>query len=81
VICPRCGGPLPGEPDDGIEADWWCAECEDEALGRDRDAVDHGDSRCIGAECVNPHPFHTYSECETVEMHEAYEQSLDDSER
>jgi hypothetical protein len=30
---------------------------------------------------VNPHPFHTYSECETVEQHEAYEASLDEAER
>lgn len=41
---------------------------------RDADAYDdEDDGPCIGAACVNPHPYHRRSECETAEMHEAEE--------
>lgn len=94
--CPRCGNHIwASEPGDiGREyADELCEDCQAEDDDRIAGAEHHyslcewdrgdddEDSRCIGAECVNPHPFHTYSECETVEQHEAYEASLDEAER
>lgn len=81
MICPSCGGTIPGEPDDGIPADFICSYCEDE---EDNPPVRVGgleereDSPCIGPECVNPDPDHGYSECSTVEQHEAYEAELDE---
>jgi len=37
----------------------------------DRDDETGRGQPCIGAACVNPHPMHDRSECETAEMYEA----------
>lgn len=95
--CPRCGTarihPDASHGDDEGYARDLCDGCQDEvdALEADEDAdwsdgrlddSDHEDANCIDpVNCCNPHPFHSSSECETVEMHEAYERSLDEVER
>lgn len=84
--CPRCGRaaihPDASHGDDEGYARDLCDQCDAEMADLEAAAdADHEDADCIGPECVNPHPFHGLSECETVEMHEAYAASLDEQER
>lgn len=90
--CPRCGTarihPDASHGDDEDYARDLCDGCQDEVdtLEADEDAdwndAEHEDRYCVDrVNCCNPHPFHSSSECETVEMHEEYERSLDEQER
>lgn len=94
--CPRCGtwiAGAPADPENPGDAAFMCASCEDEcdALDADEDADwndgclddpdENEDGRCVDpVNCTNPHPFHSSSECETVEMYEEYERGLDEQE-
>lgn len=90
--CPRCGSaaihPDASHGDDEGYARDVCDRCQDEIddLEADEDAdwndAEHEDGYCVDpVNCCNPHPFHSSSECETVEMYEEYERSLDEQER
>lgn len=51
-----------------------CSACRDDICSCEDDP---DVEPCIGADCVNPHPFHDASECATVEQMQAYEAELE----